>query len=112
MKYRYKLRVNLTITKEQTNDNADNEQTYWQSTQETLRIEEERDLGALDFLGVMKTLAALHDAIGAIQTPKPQPRILGDDVLAESGVCVNAMCSKHFGGPQDWNCQGKPYPHV
>jgi hypothetical protein len=23
----------------------------------------------------------------------------------DPAVCYNAMCSKHYNGPQDWNCQ-------
>ena len=31
-------------------------------------------------------------------------------VLVPSDLCVNALCAKHYGGPEDWGCTGhSPY---
>lgn len=70
---RYKLVTNLTITREtwQSYGGERNEPTkgYWQANMgnERLSVNEELDLGALDFLGVMKVLGRLHDSLQQIK---------------------------------------------
>jgi hypothetical protein len=61
---RYKLTVNLSITKEIRYGDHD---SHWSPTQERLSINEDVDLGALDFLGVMGVLGKLHEAVGQVR---------------------------------------------
>lgn len=62
---RYRLSIDLIITREE-GQNVGTEQEYWRPTQENLRISESLPLGSLDFMGVMKVLGQLHDAVTAI----------------------------------------------
>lgn len=58
---RYQL--NLTMAVVEVTNQGDAERPYWSPNhQNSLRVEQSVDLGALDFLGVAKVLGSLHDA--------------------------------------------------
>lgn len=61
----YKLELNVSIQKLERGNNSGD---YWRPTQERLSVQESMDLGALDFLDVMKILGQLHDAMAALKT--------------------------------------------
>lgn len=65
---RYRLNVNLTIQRE---ERYDPERDHWQPTQDRLGVEESVNLGSMDFLGITRVLAQLHDAVTQIKaTPQ------------------------------------------
>lgn len=69
---RYKLQVRLEIVKEEwvgpLPANKSNNEGYWTPRMnERLAVSEDLELGALDFLGVMKVLGNLHESIKRIK---------------------------------------------
>lgn len=67
---RYKLSVRLDITKETWQGQGSN--GYWQSGMgnERLGISEDLNLGALDFMGLMRVLGELHEAVTGMKAKK------------------------------------------
>jgi len=73
---RYFLRVDLSIEKQENTGGMakpdgtpfdPNNPPYWTNRQnERLSVREEMNLGGMDFMGVMKVLGEMHDAINAI----------------------------------------------
>jgi hypothetical protein len=61
----YKLNLNVSIEKQ---ERQGGEQGYWRPTQERLSVQESLNLGAMDFLGVMKILGQLHEAMAALKS--------------------------------------------
>lgn len=75
---RYKLEVNLAIQKEEWNgpvtpdglaDESREHVGHWSSNynNERLTVSESMQLGAMNFLGLMRVLGQLHDAIKAVK---------------------------------------------
>jgi len=61
---RYRLQVRLSIHREERHDP---ERDYWSPTQEQLSVEETVNLGGMDFIGITRVLAQLHDAVTEIK---------------------------------------------
>lgn len=83
---RYKLTTSLAITKETWFANGP-DQGYWQANynNERLTVNEESALGSMDFLGVMKVLGQLHDAIQAI--PKAEAHVTTHCSVKDCTLC-------------------------
>jgi len=113
----FKMEIQLTIRRVDMEDGREVGSGY----QDRLALTDTVDLGPRTLLETLELMGKMHallakQAVGQSQYEKDCEKAgvnaLPDDELARLGYCVNAMCSKHFGGPQDWQCKGKPYPYV